>query len=89
VTRRETVERARALITAGRASDAAAILGEAIEQDPSYPPYLAFLALALFHSAHPRQALGTMLHCALESAPGAFDGFEAALNEHYVALLDT
>lgn len=87
--RREIVERARALITAGKASDAAAILGEAIQEDPAYPPYLAFLALALFHSAHPRQALGTMLHCALEAAPDAFDGWQAALNEQYTYLLET
>jgi hypothetical protein len=33
--RRETVERARALMTAGNAHDAVAILGAAIQQDPA------------------------------------------------------
>jgi cytochrome c-type biogenesis protein CcmH/NrfG len=85
--RRETVERARALMTSGNAHDAVAILGAAIQQDPAYPPYLAFLALALFYSSHPRQALGTMLHCVLEAAPDALDGFQAALGEEFTALI--
>jgi predicted Zn-dependent protease len=89
VTRHEIAERARALIAAGKPDDAAAILGEALQTDPAYPPYLAFLSLALFHGAHPRQALATMLHCALEAAPAAFDGFERVLGEHYAALLQT
>lgn len=88
MTRRETVERARALIAAGRPDDAAAVLGEVLQDDPAYAPYLAFLALALLDAGHPRQAVATLLHCALEAAPGAFDGWEAALGERYLALLE-
>jgi len=72
----------------GRPEDAVGILGEALADDPSYPPYAAFLALALLAAGHPRAAVAAMLGCALDAAaPGAFDGFERALGHYHAELL--
>jgi predicted Zn-dependent protease len=73
----------------GRADDAVAILAEAIADDPDYPAYAAFLALALADAGHLRAALAAMLGCALDAArPGVFDGYERALGAYHRALLD-
>jgi len=74
----------------GRLDDAIAILGQAIADDPGYPAYGAFLALALGAAGHPRAALAAMLGCALDAArPDAFDGYERALTEYHRELLET
>jgi tetratricopeptide (TPR) repeat protein len=66
----------------GRADDAVAILGEAIADDPDYPPFHAFLSLALF------SAVATMLGVALDaSRPDAFDRYARALTEYQRELL--
>jgi predicted Zn-dependent protease len=73
----------------GRADEAVAILAQAIADDPEYPAYAAFLALALADAGHPKAALATMLGCALDaSRPGAFDGYERALTEYHRELLE-
>lgn len=73
----------------GRADDAVAVLGQAIADDPDYPPFHAFLALALHSAGHPKAALAAMLGCALEVArPDAFDRYERSLNEYHRELLD-
>jgi tetratricopeptide (TPR) repeat protein len=73
----------------GRAEEAVAILAQAIVDDPDYPAFTAFLALALADAGHPKAALATMLGCALEVArPGGFDGYERALGEYHRELLD-
>ncbi|MGE0867244.1 MAG: tetratricopeptide repeat protein [Kofleriaceae bacterium] len=73
----------------GRADDAVGILGQAIADDPGYPPFAAFLALALQSAGHPRTALATMLGCALDAArPGAFDHYTRALTEYHQQLLE-
>lgn len=73
----------------GRADDAVAILARAIADDPGYAPFAAFLALALAEAGHTKAALATMLGCALDVArPGAFDGYERALNEYHRLLLE-
>lgn len=73
----------------GRAEDAVAILAQALADDPDYPPFTAFLALALADAGHPRAALATMLGCALDVArPGAFDSYERALTEYHRILLE-
>jgi tetratricopeptide (TPR) repeat protein len=72
----------------GRADDAVAILGQAIADDPDYPPFHAFLSLALFSAGHPRAALATMLGVALDaSRPDAFDRYARALTEYQRELL--
>lgn len=72
----------------GRADDAVAILGQAIADEPDYPAYVAFLALALADAGHPKAALATMLGCALDaSRPDVFDGYERALTEYHRELL--
>lgn len=74
----------------GRADDAVGVLGQAIAEDPAYPAYAAFLALALQAAGHPRAALATLLGCTLEVArDGAFDGYERALAEYHRELLET
>jgi len=74
----------------GRIDDAIAILGQAIADDPGYPAYAAFLALALLAGGHPRAAVATMLGCALDAArPGVFDGYERALTEYHRELLSS
>lgn len=72
----------------GRADDAVAVLAQAIAGDPDYPPFHAFLALALHSAGHPRAALAAMLGCALEVArPNAFDRYERSLDEYHRELL--
>lgn len=73
----------------GRAEEAVAILAQAAVDDPDYPAFTAFLALALADAGHPKAALATMLGCALDVArPGVFDGYERALGEYHRELLD-
>jgi len=73
----------------GRAEEAVAILAQAAAEDPAYPAYVAFLALALADAGHPKAALATMLGCALDAARAdAFDGYERALGEYHRELLD-
>jgi predicted Zn-dependent protease len=73
----------------GRADDAVGILAQAIADDPEYPAFSAFLALALADAGHPKAALATMLGCALDVArPGAFEGYERALTEYHRELLE-
>ncbi|MDQ3368056.1 MAG: tetratricopeptide repeat protein [Myxococcota bacterium] len=73
----------------GRVDDAVAILAQAIADDPGYPAFAAFLALALADAGQLRAALAAMLGCALDAAhPGVFDGYERALGEYHRALLD-
>jgi predicted Zn-dependent protease len=73
----------------GRLDDSVAILAQAVVDDPDYPAFAAFLALALGSSGHHRAALATMLGCALDVArAGAFDGYERALGEYHRELLE-
>jgi tetratricopeptide (TPR) repeat protein len=73
----------------GRQDDAVAILGQAVVDDPAYPAYAAFLALALLSAGHPRAALAAMLGLTLDVArPGVFDGYERALVEYHQELLE-
>jgi tetratricopeptide (TPR) repeat protein len=73
----------------GRADDAVGVLGEALADDPNYPPFAAFLALALLSAGHSRAALAAMLGCALDVAvPGSFDSFERALGHYHQELLE-
>jgi len=72
----------------GRADESVAVLAQAIAEDPGYAPFHAFLALALFSSGHPREALAAMLGVALEVAKaGAFDHYERALGDYHRELL--
>jgi tetratricopeptide (TPR) repeat protein len=72
----------------GRADESVAVLAQAVADEPGYAPFHAFLALALFSSGHPREALAAMLGVALEVAkPGAFDRYERALGEYHRELL--
>ncbi len=74
----------------GRLDDALAILAQAVADDPAYPAYAAFLALALGSSGHHKAALAAMLGCALDaSRTGAFDGYERALAEYHQELLSS
>lgn len=71
-----------------RVDDAVGVLAQAIADDPSYPAYAAFLALALLDSGHPKEALAAMLGCVLDVArPGSLDGYERALGEYHQLLL--
>ena len=64
----------------GRAEEAVVVLAQAVADDPDYPAFSAFLALALASAGHPRAALAAMLGCAIDAArPGVFDGYERAL----------
>ncbi len=73
----------------GRIDDAVAILGQAVADDPDYPAFAAFLALALLSAGHPRAALAAMLGVALDVAkPGSFDRYDRALAEYHKELLD-
>lgn len=86
--RRFTVGYGSTLRNVGRVDEAIAILANAIADDPDYPAYAAFLALALAAAGHPRAALAAMLGCALDAArPDAFDGYERALTEYHRELL--
>lgn len=73
----------------GRADDAVAILAQAIADDPDYPPFHAFLALALFSAGHSRAALATMLGVALDigTSTNAFDKYDRALVQYHRDLL--
>jgi predicted Zn-dependent protease len=74
----------------GRIDDAIALLADAVATDPHYPPFTAFLALALAAAGHHRAALATMLGCALDAArAGAFDRYDRALTEYHRELLDS
>ncbi|HEU0036661.1 MAG TPA: tetratricopeptide repeat protein [Kofleriaceae bacterium] len=74
----------------GRIDDAVGVLAQAVTDDPAYPAFAAFLALALGSAGHPKAALATMLGAALDAArPGAFDGYERALAEYQRELLET
>jgi tetratricopeptide (TPR) repeat protein len=71
-----------------RLDDAIGVLGQAVIDDPGYPAFAAFLALALLDAGHPREAMAAMLGCALDVArPGVLDGYERALAEYHQALL--
>jgi hypothetical protein len=71
-----------------RFDDSITILAQAVADDPAYPAFAAFLALALLDAGHPREALAAMLGCALDvSRAGAFDGYERALGEYHQLLL--
>lgn len=92
--RRAIVGYGSTLRNVGRCDEAIALYGSERERDPSYPPYTAFLALALHSAGHTNAALATMLACALEVADDArtsghpFDGYQRALGEYYAELLD-
>jgi predicted Zn-dependent protease len=87
--RRFTVGYGSTLRNVGRLDDAIAVLGRAVAEDPGYPAFAAFLALALGSAGHHRAALAAMLGCALDAArPGAFDRFDRALTEYHRELLD-
>lgn len=73
----------------GRSEEAVALLAQAVSDDPHYPPYAAFLALALMSVGQPRAALATMLGCALDAArPEAFERYTRALAEYQRELLE-
>ncbi len=72
----------------GRADDAVGVLGQAIAEDPTYAPFAAFLGLALLDAGHPRLAAATLLGCALEIAPAAFDRYARALGEYQQLLVE-
>ena len=73
----------------GRSDEAVALLAQAVVDDPHYPPYAAFLALALMSVGQPRVALATMLGCALDAArPDAFERYTRALGEYQRELLE-
>ncbi len=73
----------------GRADDAVAVLAQAIADDPDYPAFVPFLALALADAGHPKAALAAMLGCVLDVArPGVFGGYERALGEYHNELLE-
>jgi tetratricopeptide (TPR) repeat protein len=73
----------------GRADEAVGILSQAVTDDPSYAPFQAFLALALFSSGHPAAAIATMLGVALDHAPDALGRYQRALTEYHAELLTT
>ena len=73
----------------GRAEDAVNVLAAAVEQDPHYPAYAAFLALSLADAGHLKAAMATLLGCALDAARAdAFDGYERALGAYHTELLE-
>lgn len=87
--RRFTVGFGSTLRNVGRAEDAIHVLAEAVEADPQYPPYAAFLALALLDAGHPKAAVATLLGATLDAARAdAFDGYERALAGYHRALLE-
>jgi hypothetical protein len=72
-----------------RFDDAVGVLAQAIADDPGYPAYAPFLALALLDTGHAKAALATMLGCVLDVAPaGSLDGYERALGEYHQLLLE-
>jgi predicted Zn-dependent protease len=73
----------------GKIDDAIAVLAQAVADDPEYPAFAAFLALALGSAGHHKAALAAMLGCALDVArPGAFDRYERALSDYHRELLE-
>lgn len=87
--RRFTVGYGSTLRNVGRIDEAVGILAQAVADDPGYPAFAAFLALALLEAGHPKEALASMLGCALDAAaPGAFDGYERALGDYHRELLE-
>ena len=73
----------------GRLEESVAILGEAIAEDPGYPPFKAFLALALHAAGERSAAIAAMLDALLDVAGGAsLDGYERALADYQRELLD-
>jgi tetratricopeptide (TPR) repeat protein len=72
----------------GRADEAVALLAQAVADAPTFAPYSAFLALALFSAGNAPAALATMLGIALDHAPTALDPYQRALNEYHQELLD-
>ena len=73
----------------GRLEESVAILGEAIAEDPGYPPFKAFLALSLHAMGERSAAIAAMLDALLEVAGGgSLDGYEAALADQQRELLD-
>jgi cyanophycin synthetase len=72
----------------GRSAEAVAVFKQSAADDPGYPAFTAFLAIALESLGRPRAALATMLACALDvGRPGVFDGYERALSEYQRSLL--
>lgn len=72
----------------GRPDEAVTVLAEAANYDPDYPPFSAFLALALFSAGRPRAALATMLSVALDTrGADVFDGYDQALHWYHDELL--
>lgn len=72
-----------------RLEESVAILGEASGEDPRYPAFKAFLALALFSSGEREAALATMLDALLDVEDScSLDGYEAALVEYQRELLE-
>jgi predicted Zn-dependent protease len=88
IRRRFVVGYGSTLRNVGRIDDAIGILGQAVHDDPEYPAFAAFLALALLSAGEPRAALAAMLGCALDAArPNVFEGYERALAEYHTELL--
>jgi predicted Zn-dependent protease len=85
--RKFTVGYGSTLRNVGRADDAVAVLAQAVADDPGFPAFAAFLALALLDAGHPRAALAAMLGCALDLAGDRFAGYERALSEYHRELL--
>lgn len=74
----------------GRTDESVVLLAQAVADDPHYPPFAAFLALALMSAGQPRAALAAMLGCALDAArPDAFGRFARALGEYQRELLES
>jgi tetratricopeptide (TPR) repeat protein len=87
--RRFVVAYGSSLHGAGRLEESVAVLGEATAADPLYPPYKAFLALALHSSGERAAAMATLLDALLDVSAGAsLDGYEGALAEAQRELLD-
>lgn len=73
----------------GRVDESVVILGEAIAEDPGYPPFKAFLALSLHTMGERSAAMASMLDALLEVAGGAsLHGYERALADYQRELLD-
>ena len=71
----------------GRADEAVALLADAVNDDPLYAPYSAFLGLALLSAGNAPAAVATMLGIVFDHAPDALDKYGRALNEYHQELL--
>jgi tetratricopeptide (TPR) repeat protein len=71
----------------GRADEAVALLADAVNDDPLYAPYSAFLGLALLAAGNAAAAVATMLGIVFDHAPDALDTYGRALNEYHQELL--